>query len=163
MAVAHSMGGGLTALALAKGERRFSGVCLTALMFGTLTRPFRPGFAWARGQPEPCVRAGWGPGAGGANLDVSPVAFENNVLTHDPARYARNEGLVVAHPDLALGPPTWGWLDFAFAATRERRDRRAWAPLRVGAPMTVVAVAGDDRLVNNFSAQLVTARFPRGK
>jgi lysophospholipase len=159
LAIGHSMGGCLTALALAKGERRFSAACLSAPMFGIFTRPLRPGLARALASLHRAVGLGGGLVAG-AKLDAPPVPFEQNVLTHDPARYARNEGLTVAHPGLALGPPTWGWLDFAFAATHELET--GLGALRVGVPMTVVA-AGEDRLVNNFATQLVTARFPRGK
>jgi lysophospholipase len=159
LAVGHSMGGGLTALALAKGEPRFAAAVLTAPMFGIFTKPLPPPVT--RALAAALSRLGLG-GAivPGARLAAPPPPFEANVLTHDAARYARNVEQVTAHPDLALGPPTWGWLDFAFAAIEELR--RGDGPLKVAIPVTVVA-AGDDRLVDNRVLRLVTDRFPRGE
>jgi lysophospholipase len=159
LAVGHSMGGGLTALALAKGEQRFAAAVLTAPMFGIFTKPLPPPVT--RAIAAALSRLGLG-GAivPGASLAAPPEPFETNGLTHDPSRYARNVEQVTAHPDLALGPPTWGWLDFAFAAIEELR--RGEGPAGVTIPVTVVA-AGEDRLVDNRVLRLVTDRFPRGE
>lgn len=159
IAIGHSMGGALTALALATGERRFAAAVLTAPMFGILTPPL----------PRPLVgllaralsRIGLGGGiVPGASLDAPPAPFAANGLTHDPRRYARNVEQVTLHPELALGPPTWGWLDFAFAAIRELRQGEGAA--RVTIPVVVIA-AGDDNLVDNRDLRLVTGRFPKGQ
>jgi lysophospholipase len=159
IALGHSMGGALTALALVTGERRFSAAVLTAPMFGIFTPPL----------PRPLVkvlarglsRIGLGGGVvPGASLAAPPAPFETNGLTHDPVRYARNVEQVTMHPDLALGPPTWGWLDFAFAAIRELRQGKGAA--EVTFPVVVVA-AGADKLVDNRDLRLVTDRFPKGE
>src|SRR5579859_5758283 len=109
LALGHSMGGCLTLLALAEGEDRFAGAILSAPMLGVqvgaVPRLAARALAWVMsalgrgGHPVP------GP---------SPVStpFADNIVTHDPARYARAEALIAACPDLALGLPTWGWLDF---------------------------------------------------
>ena len=159
LALGHSMGGGLTALALAKGEQRFAAAVLTAPMFGIFTKPLPPSVT--RAIAAALSRLGLG-GAivPGASLAAPPPPFESNGLTHDPTRYARNVEQVTMHPDLALGPPTWGWLDFAFAAIEELR--RGEGPSKVTIPVTVVA-AGDDLLVDNRVLRLVTGRFPRGE
>ena len=158
VAVSHSMGGCLTALALAEGERRFAAAVLSAPMFGIRT-PF----------PRPVdvmlatTFCALGQGANvppGIPVTAAPAAFEANALTHDRRRYDRNNAQVDACPDLALGPPTWGWLDFAFRATRELKTGPG-AP-RAEVPVVVVA-AGQDRLVNNRDARMVTARFPNGR
>ena len=86
--------------------------------------------------------------------------FETNVLTHDPRRYKRNVDQVLAYPDLALGPPTWGWLDFAFSAIGELH-RGPGVP-KVEIPVTVFA-AGDDQVVDNRDLRLVADRFPKGE
>src|SRR5579863_1462644 len=117
VAVGHSMGGCLTALALARGEARFSAAILSAPMFGVFTAPTPP---WlTKALAVGLTGLGLGGVATPGDLHAPPPAFEANVLTHDPARYARNVGLVAAHPEIGLGPPTWGWLDFAFAAMGE--------------------------------------------
>ena len=159
VAVGHSMGGCLTALALAKGERRFAAAALSAPMFGIYTNPFPLPVAVALSAVLRSVGRGGGVPPG-VPVSADPVAFDVNILTHDRRRYARNNDQVAACPDLALGPPTWGWLDFAFRAMGELKTGSG-AP-RVEIPMAVVA-AGDDRLVDNRDSRLVTARFPKGR
>jgi lysophospholipase len=88
---------------------------------------------------------------------AAPDAFETNVLTHDRARYGRNLALVTAHPDLTVGPPTWGWLDFAFSAIAELERGAGAAAIAI--PLTVAA-AGEERLVDNPGLARVTARVP---
>jgi lysophospholipase len=52
-------------------------------------------------------------GAGGqASGGFAPTG---NVLTHDRARFAGHRAQLAACPDLALGAPTWDWLDVALA------------------------------------------------
>jgi lysophospholipase len=159
LAVGHSMGGCLTALALARDERRFAGAALSAPMFGVFTQPFPRPVAVTLASVLQLVGQGASP-LPGAALTADPAAFEANVLTHDPRRYARNNGQVTACPDLALGPPTWSWLDFAFKAMAELKSGPD-AP-KVDIPVVVVA-AGDDRLVDNRDTRAVTARFPKGR
>jgi lysophospholipase len=157
LALGHSMGGCLTLLALAEGETRFAAAILSAPMLGLLTggipRPAaralaRSMTALGRGR-EPAVRETPG-----------PETFEANVLTHDHARWTRNTDQVTAYPELRVGPPTWGWLDFAFQATD--RLQRGAGVTRIAAPVTVVA-AGEDRLVDNAALERVTARVPDGR
>lgn len=154
IALGHSMGGCLTLLAMATGETRFSAAILTAPMLGLQTGAI----------PRPVARAVaalaklfGGAGAPAIKADAAPTPFEANILTHDRARYERNEALVAAHPDLALGAPTWGWLDFAFRATGVLA-KGPGVP-RITTPLTVLA-AGEERLVDNAAIQRVTARIP---
>jgi lysophospholipase len=159
LAIGHSMGGCLTALVLAMGERRVSAAVLSAPMFGI----------HLGGVPEPVARAlaaastAVGLGATltpGSRMDEPVAPFKDNILTHDPARYARNNGLIAAHPDLALGPPTFGWLQFAFHAMDALRTGEAVTQMET--PVTVVA-AGDDRIADNRLLRRVTNRFPKGR
>jgi lysophospholipase len=156
LAMGHSMGGCLTALVLARGERRFVGAALSAPMLGLHTAPMPP--AVARIVAKSVTLIG-GAGVSGPGGGVT-ASFETNVLTHDPGRYARNVGQVAAHPDLALGSPTWGWLSFAFDAISELR-KGPGAP-KVEIPVTVVA-AGEDRIIDNAGTRLVASRFPMGR
>jgi lysophospholipase len=158
MALGHSMGGCLTLLALAEGETRFAGALLSAPMLGLLTgqvpRPLARILATLMGVTG---RGGHPvPSPGGPD----PAPFEGNILTHDPDRYARNNALIAAAPDLALGLPTWGWLRFAFSAT----DRLAKGPgvAAIQIPVTVL-IAGEDGLVDNVAAAKTAARLPKGR
>ena len=155
LAVGHSMGGCLTALALARGERRFVGAALSAPMLALHTAPIPP---WAtRVLARLLTTLGLGAlGTPGGN----ETPFADNLLTHDPARYARNVSQIAAHPDLALGPPTWGWLNFAFRAIAELQTGPG-APT-VDIPVTLVA-AGADRIVDSAGARLVAGRMPHGR
>jgi len=157
IALGHSMGGCLTLLALAEGERRFAAAILSAPMLGVqvgaaprlVVRVLSSVLSAAGGGARPV------PGSAAVS-----TPFESNIVTHDRARYARAGALFEACPDLALGLPTWGWLDFAFVAT----SRLASAPgaARIAIPVTVVA-AGEDRLVDNIALKAVTARLPHGR
>ena len=154
LAVGHSMGGCLTCLALARGERRFAGAALSAPMLGLHTSPVPPPIARLLAASLTAVGLGRMSTPGGG-----AETFETNLLTHDPRRYARNLGQVAACPDLALGPPTWGWLAFAFAAIDELQTGAG--VLRVETPVTIVA-AGADRIVDSAGARLVASRLPHG-
>jgi len=153
IALGHSMGGCLTLLALARGEARFSAAFLSAPMLGLQLG----------GIPGPVARAiaaglkliGLG-GAPAVRTPAAPVPFAANILTHDRARYERNEAQVAACPDLALGAPTWGWLDFALCATRELATGPGTA--RTAMPATILTAA-EERLVDNAAARRVAARM----
>ena len=92
-----------------------------------------------------------------ARPDGAPATFETNILTHDRERWARNEGLFSACADLALGGPTWGWIDFALSATR--RLQRGEGVARIRVPVAIVA-AGEERLVDNAALRRVAERVP---
>jgi lysophospholipase len=159
IALGHSMGGCLSLLALAQGEARFAGAVLSAPMLGLMTgaipRPVGRTLALL-------LRA---VGRGGAPVQrarpgAAQETFETNILTHDRARWERNQALIEACPDLALGPPTWGWLDFAFSATAILD--RGGGLARMTRPLTVVS-AGEERLVDNLAQRRITARAPAGR
>ena len=155
IAVGHSMGGCLTALALAQGQaNRFAGAVLSAPMLGLAAARRMAGarlLAWIS------ARFRGGGYVFGQSGDPFGDNFETNSLTHDPARYARQCAQVIEHRDLALGAPTWGWLDFAFAATGWLA--RPANAARLTTPLTIVA-AGDDKLVDNDGARKLAAQVP---
>lgn len=159
IALGHSMGGSLNALSLAAGERRFSGAFLSSPMMG---------LAAVRGLPGPAhllvkamVRAGRGEGyAAKDGFDPMFGPFEGNILTHDPHRYARWRGQLRACPDLALGAPTWGWLDFALESGR--RLARPSAARAANLPMTVMT-AGEELLVVSAASRRYAQRAPNAR
>jgi lysophospholipase len=157
--VGHSMGGALTAMALAAGERRFSAALLTAPMMGV---------AAVRPLPQAAHLVAQTMGGLGLATDYilkdgfNPMlgSFEGNVLTHDRARYERFRGQLAACPDLALGGVTWGWL--AFALDCGARLSRPAAAKAADIPLTVVAAA-EDHLVLNAAARTYARRAPKGR
>ncbi len=157
ISLAHSMGGGLVLLALAAGEDRFAGVIVTAPMIGlhaVRVLPRAAGLVAAA-----AVRCGLA-GMSVQSYDPFDQNFLGNVLTHDRSRYERYMAQLRACPDLALGGPTWGWLDFALSARAVLSRRRSAAALRL--PISIVA-AGEDRLVLSASARRFAAAAPHGR
>ncbi len=155
IALGHSMGGCLALLALAQGEARFDAAILSAPMLALITRPVpRPiGVALAA--------LLHGAGFGGASVAGrrAPIEerFEDNVVTHDRDRYARNQAQVEACPDLALGGPTWSWLNFAFAAMAALA--RGAGVTRITIPVVVLA-AMEDRIIDVEGQRRIAARVP---
>lgn len=159
IAVGHSMGGCLTLLAMANGERRFAGAVLSAPMLGLKFGKVNPLVARALTRLSNAFgRAGrYTLGQSGKPFEET---FEGNILTHDPVRYGRHRAQIAANPDLALGATTWGWLDFALRATdvlsRPERLRG------VTVPVDIVS-AEDDSLVDNAAQAAAARNLPQGR
>jgi lysophospholipase len=157
IAIAHSMGGCLTALALAKGVGGFDGAVFSAPMLGLAAHK-----SW-RMRAAVALMAGLGQAGAysmGARYDPFASTFEADKLTHDRVRYARTRGLMLADRDLVLGGVTWGWVASAFKAI-------GWlhaAPevTRIAVPVTIVG-AGLERLVDNAGQRHVAERLPAGR
>jgi lysophospholipase len=86
------------------------------------------------------------------------ATFEGNALTHDRARFERMAGLVAADRRLALGAPTWGWIDFALRASAYLA--RPGVLHTVTVPVVILS-AGEDQLVDN-AAQAPHEIYRRG-
>jgi lysophospholipase len=159
VAVGHSMGGCLTLLAMAHGEDRFAAAVLSAPMLGVQTG------GRSLGTARMLVRLSKLLGRGRRYVLNDPGkpfddAFESNILTHDRRRFARNCAILQAEPKLALGAPTWGWLDFALKATAElARPER----LRHITQPVIILSAEDDKLVDNAAQQAAARHLPQGK
>jgi lysophospholipase len=144
--VAHSMGGAIGLRALCAGDSGFTAAIFSAPMWG-LAVPYqkllrtlvkigcalglRRSFSHARGD---ALYVGSG--------------FDGNVLTSDPAEFARFAALAREHPELALGAPTFGWLQAAFAEIDALRDMRLTIP-------SLAVVGSGEKVV---SAEAIAAR-----
>jgi lysophospholipase len=159
VAVGHSMGGCLTLLAMAQGEDRFAGAIFSAPMLGVQTGGRSPAAARMMVQAAKLFGRARRYVLNDAGKPFDDV-FETNVLTHDRRRYERACAQLKAEPKLALGAPTWGWLDFAFKATAElaRPERLSHITVPV-----IILSAGDDKLVDNAAQQRVARHLPQGK
>jgi len=155
--LAHSMGGGLCLLSLARGETRFSAGIFSAPMTGINLG--RLPLAAARAMAGAAMLSGRG--ARLARPDApAPTPFDENLLTHDPVRYARALAQIAACPDLDLGGPTWGWISFALALQRELAGSHGLA--RITAPLAFV-VAGEERLVDNAATRRLADLIPAAR
>lgn len=160
LAVGHSMGGCLTLLALAEtGCGDFDGAVLSAPMLRLDTGALPPPIAAVLARLSRLLGRGDRYALGGPGAPLSEQ-FEDNVLTHDRARFERYQGQLAACPDLALGGPTWGWLDTAFRAmallARPQRLARVTIPV-------VICAAQRDRRVDNAAQRRAARLLPHGR
>ena len=160
IALGHSMGGCLTLLAMSENKTPFQGAILTAPMLG-----LRLG-----GRPRPLVaavaalmtflgQAGKATPPTGAQPH-RPDYLDQGVFTHDDVRWRRYMTLLDRAPELALGDPTWGWLQFALTATARLSALRKLE--QVQAPVIIVT-AERDRVVAVEPQRMVAERLPRGR
>ena len=111
--MAHSMGGNILLRRLHDVQGEFAAAILSAPMIGITPR----GVPWwlverianrlNRHGPSPDFV--WGMG----KRDQLKLPFALQIVTSDPVRYARNQALLAADPELRLNGPTWGWLGAA--------------------------------------------------
>lgn len=159
VAMGHSMGGCLTLLAMAQGETRFAGAILSAPMLGVNTGGRSAGTARLMVQVAKMFGRSKRYLLNDAGKPFDDV-FETNVLTHDRRRYARACAQLAAEPKLALGAPTWSWLDFALKATAELARPEKLSHITV--PVIILS-AEDDKLVDNAAQQAAARHLPQGK
>jgi lysophospholipase len=151
----HSMGGciGLQALL----ERQLPGVTgavFSAPMWGLQAIP---GAKWIA---QVCVRAGQGETIAMTTPRTwAPEAFEGNSVTHDPAKFARNNALFLAEPALQIGGPTNGWVNQAY------KTMESFTPARLATldlPILVVSGAADT-VVDNAAHVRIAGQLPHGQ
>lgn len=156
IAMGHSMGGGLTLMALASGEWRFAAGALSAPMLGLVSDSW--GYPFARTLTFLSSHIGLArrylfgdPG------NPFTVTFEKDRLGHARSRWDRYRAQITACPDLALGNLTWGWLEFALQLAARLRRRGAVEAILI--PMLIVAAAEDNRVLNSATTA-IAARLP---
>lgn len=155
IAVAHSMGGALTLLALTEGEHRIAAALLCAPMLS-----IRTGYPlWLARTVTALGRLA---GADERYIRRRPSNYraEAELLTRDPVRWARWRAVDAAAPDLSPDGLTWGWVAFAFGLTVRLADPRRLA--RVAIPVTIVG-AGEDRICHSRAAERAARRMPQGR
>lgn len=155
--VAHSMGGHLTLRALAEKRVAPDAAVLVAPMLGLKSAPFGPrlGARIARlmcriGDPR---RSAWKsnerPGV--------PDRGRQGLLTHDPARYEDELWWKSEKPEIALGPPSWGWVAEAYRSTLALE--RPGTLEAVTTPILLLAAA-KDRLIDSAAIERAARRLP---
>lgn len=96
---------------------------------------------------------------GTRNPDPLAEPFEGNVLTHDRKRFDWVSALWRAEPDLAVGPPTFGWLAAAFRSIALLTGR-GYAE-RIACPVLMFR-SGEEKLVSNTAIARFTAQLSHG-
>jgi lysophospholipase len=93
---------------------------------------------------------------GAAGRDPLTLAFADQIVTSDAARFQRTKDILGRHPDLRLGGPTWGWVAAAFRSI-------AWLkPQNIAAP-ALLCGAGKDRVVLSGETRRFAQAMPQGR
>ncbi len=159
IALAHSMGGHILMRALHDRPGLFAAAMASAPMLRAQTRGYPRSAARALCYVENLAgrQADWIWGM--AERDPLKLAFEDNLVTSDRARYARTGAILSAQNDLRLAGPTWGWLEAAYRSM-ERVMTKGF-PEAIRTPILVVG-AGRDRIVDTKAAREFTPRLKKG-
>ncbi|WP_395697573.1 alpha/beta fold hydrolase [Methylocella sp.] len=158
-ALAHSMGGAILLDAAHDGACWFERFVATAPMIDLCRLRYARGLReLARSLCLSGLSTAFAPGAGGAKPYLRKP-FAGNLLTSDPARYARMAACVAQTPEIAIGAPTIGWVDAAFQLMRRFEDPEFSA--RIATPALIVA-AGEDRVVDTPAIEAFARRLKAG-
>jgi len=158
-ALGHSMGAAILLSYARAGRSPFARLVLSAPMIDIYGLRF-PRLLRALAEGLDMVGLGTAFVPGGSRTGVQERPFEGNVLTSDPARFARTANILKAAPQLGLGDPTVGWLNSAFRLMDEFSD--AEYPRRIFTP-TLVFGAGEDRVVSLPALERFATRLKVGR
>ncbi|MBB3940101.1 lysophospholipase [Novosphingobium fluoreni] len=158
--VGHSMGGHLALRAVVERQVRPDALVLVAPMLGlnpgwvpsTVLHPLGNLVARLRQRHQPAWK--WERGL----VPLSNMRMQ--LLTHDDVRFADEDWWYEQRPDLALGPPSWGWIAAALASIRGL-DRRG-ALESVDVPVLLLGTTAD-RLVSWRAIRRAAARIPKAE
>jgi lysophospholipase len=160
VAVGHSMGGHI--LLRAAAERRVlpDAIVLVAPMLGLnpgwvparLLHPISRAIERLRGTSRPAWKWEQGP------LPLSNLRMA--LLTHDEERFQDEDWWYGQRPDLAVGPPSWGWIAAALSSIREIERPGMLEQLEL--PVLLLGTSAD-RLVSWRAIARAAARLPHAE
>lgn len=146
-ALAHSMGGAILTLMLARQPKAFDAVVLASPMFGI----YLPMPVWMANQilnwaeKRPAFRDGYAMGTG--KWRARP--FGINALTHSRERYRRNLRFYADDPGLRVGGPTYHWVREGVLAGQSILEKAK----EITTPLLLLQ-AGADKVVDNRAQDL---------
>lgn len=148
-ALAHSMGANIILRSL-ETRTWFSKVVATAPLIGLRQKDVPWGLVRALARLFSTIGLGRMTVPFTGWMELSHRNAENNYFSSDRERIERTLNVLGAAPGLAVGRPTFGWLNAAFAAM-ERLDETAISG-HLQAPVLIVA-SGNDRVVSNEASR----------
>ena len=158
-ALAHSMGATVLLNAATDKGCWFSRMVLAAPMLKLVGLPVSQSAVWRFMNAAYFCGFGRNMVPGGMKEYLANQNFEGNPLTSDRERFFRNLSVLKAAPELAVGPPTIGWVRSALAAMAAIDSEKFPSRLRV--PVLMLA-AGDDRIVSSKAIEDLAFRLKVG-
>lgn len=157
--VAHSMGGHIALRTLAERRIDPAAVVLSAPMLGFAApgpRMLLHAAAWLMARAGDPARPAW------KGTEKPGLADEGRqeLLTHDLARYADEVAWRQMRPDLTLGPPSWRWVERAYASFAVLARRGFLEAVQT--PVLIHATHAD-RLVSWQAIDRAAKRLPQGQ
>jgi lysophospholipase len=157
---AHSMGGELALLAVARGELEPDGLVLSAPMLGFhpawMPRQVLHGVARLMASIGDKRRPAWK----WSEKPGEVPAGRERLLTHDDARYADEMWWHAHRLELVMGPGSWGWVERAYASFAELAQPGLLEAVEV--PVFIVAT-DHDMLVDFGAIERAARRLPRAE
>ncbi len=158
-ALAHSTGGLVCLRAAHDGRTRFARMVLTAPLIGLgNTRPSQP-TVYSVAAIVTALGLGEIDLPGRRATAIERMKFEDNPLTSDARRFARNREIAMRLPQVSVGVPTFGWLYAACKAMAEAADED-FAPA-IGIPTLIVA-GSVDRVVSVAAMEALAGELRGG-
>lgn len=158
--VTHSMGGQILLGALANGVVAPDAAVFTGPMFGLKPDWAPRWFSHLFARAMVALRGDTTPAWQGAERPDRAPGDRFDLLTHDRDRYADEAWWREHRPPLALGSPSWGWIERSFAAMAETGRRGALEAVRT--PVLILATSAD-RLVSWRTIRKVAKRLPNAR
>lgn len=156
----HSMGGHLVLRALIEKRVAPDAAILSAPMLVPRGRGWplwlSYGLAWLMTKLGPDDRHAWKV----SDKPLEALAMRQNLITHDVERYADEAYWLDRRPELRGGPPSWRWIEQAFASGRRFYDAEALSDV-----MTPLLILGTraDRLVDTGVIETAAAALPHAE
>ena len=155
-ALGHSTGGHMLIRAL-RGKKWLDKAVMSAPLMGFIYG------AW----PPPVARAMTAMGTrfglktayvpGVRKLPFRMNEFDGNPLTSDRKRWNRDMYTLEKYPELAIGGPTYGWVNAAFKSFAEINQ---WPAAKGPSCPSLIVMAGRERVVNNNATKAFLASAP---
>lgn len=155
--LAHSMGGLVATLHAARHPERFRAAILSTPMHAVNLRGVPAWLARLLADTACALGLGGHYAFGQTDYDPRDAAFDGNVITGDPRRYAVFHDAYRDRPELRVGGVSFGWLRAAFRASDA--VCRSLPLDRVRYPVLLLSAPGD-RVVDSRAQRAVARRWP---
>ncbi len=157
--LAHSMGGHLALRFMSLYPVKIEKAVLTSPMIDiALPEYFRPAAGIIAGVLGKSSLFSGCYAFGCCDYTAEKMDFNTNRVSHDPENYMILHNEIEKNPDLAIGGPTWGWLNAAFRSIRKLK--RTDIIKKIAVPVLMLT-AGSDTVVSVKAQADICRRLPK--